>query len=50
MEEEEDYDDTDEQIKEALQKPLEEMQLSVRALAVLKSLDMKIVKDHGFKI
>ena len=44
-EEEEDYDDTDEHLKESLQKPLEEMNLSVRTLAVLKSLDMKIVKD-----
>ena len=43
--EEEDYDDTDEKMREALEKPLEELELSVRTMSVLKSLDMKTVKD-----
>ena len=43
--EEEDYDDTSEKMKEALERPLEELEISVRTMSVLKSLDMKTVKD-----
>ena len=44
-EEEEEYDETDERLKKVLGMPLEEIELSVRTIAVLRSLDMKTVKD-----
>jgi DNA-directed RNA polymerase subunit alpha len=44
-EEEEEFDETDERLKKAMQVPIEEMELSVRTIAVLRSLDMRNVKD-----
>ncbi|MDH5720379.1 MAG: DNA-directed RNA polymerase subunit alpha [Spirochaetia bacterium] len=44
-EEEEEYDETDEKLQQVLDMQLEELELSVRAVAVLKSLDMRQVKD-----
>lgn len=43
--EEEDYDETDERLKQVLLTPLEDLELSVRTIAVVRSLDMRIVKD-----
>ena len=44
-EEEEEYDETDEKVKQILLSPLEDYEYSVRTMAVLKSLDMRIMKD-----
>ena len=44
-EEEEEFDETDERLKKSLQLPLEDMELSVRTVAVIRSLDMRSVKD-----
>ncbi|MCS6972478.1 MAG: DNA-directed RNA polymerase subunit alpha, partial [Leptospiraceae bacterium] len=44
-EEEEEFDETDERLKKAMQISIEELELSVRTLAVLRSLDMRTVKD-----
>ncbi|MDH5716321.1 MAG: DNA-directed RNA polymerase subunit alpha [Spirochaetia bacterium] len=44
-EEEEEFDETDEKMKKLLNTPLEELELSVRSVAVLKSLDMHMIKD-----
>ena len=44
-EEEEEYDETDEKIKQILSTPLEDYEFSVRTMAVLKSLDMRTMKD-----
>jgi DNA-directed RNA polymerase subunit alpha len=44
-EEEEEFDETDERLKKAMQVAIEEMELSVRTIAVLRSLDMRNVKD-----
>jgi len=45
MYEEEEFDETDEKLQTILNMPLEELEFSVRAVAVLKSLDMRFVKD-----
>ena len=44
-EEEEEFDETDERLKKAMQVALEDMEMSVRSIAVLRSLDMRNVKD-----
>ena len=44
-EEDDDYDDTDEKLKEYLNLSLEQLNVSVRSMAVVKSLDMKLVCD-----
>lgn len=44
-EEEEEFDETDERLKKVLNIPLEELELSVRTIAVLRSLDLRTVKD-----
>ena len=44
-EEEEEFDETDEKLKQQLDMQLEELELSVRVVAVLKSLDMRQIKD-----
>lgn len=44
-EEEEEYDETDEKVKEVLSAPLEDFEFSVRTMAVMKSLDMRYIKD-----
>ncbi len=44
-EEDEDYDDTDENLKEYLNLSVEQLEISVRSMAVVKSLDMKTVRD-----
>ena len=44
-EEEEEYDETDEKVKQILSTPLEDYEFSVRTMAVLKSLDMRTMKD-----
>ena len=44
-EEEEEFEETDERLKKAVQVALEDMELSVRSIAVLRSLDMRNVKD-----
>ncbi|MCS6984186.1 MAG: DNA-directed RNA polymerase subunit alpha [Leptospiraceae bacterium] len=44
-EEEEEFDETDERLKKVLTIPLEELELSVRTVAVLRSLDLRTVKD-----
>ena len=44
-EEEEEFDETDERLKKAMQIALEDMEMSVRTIAVLRSLDMRNVKD-----
>lgn len=44
-EEEEEFDETDERLKKILQLALEEMELSVRTVAVLRSLDMRLIRD-----
>ncbi len=44
-EEEEEYDETDEKLKSLLGTPLEDYEFSVRTMAVLKSLDMRYMKD-----
>lgn len=48
-EEEEEFDETDERLKKVLLTPLEELELSVRSIAVVRSLDMHIVKDLVIK-
>jgi DNA-directed RNA polymerase subunit alpha len=48
-EEEEEYDETDEKVKQILSTPLEDYELSVRTMAVLKSLDMRTMKDLVIK-
>ncbi|AFM13216.1 DNA-directed RNA polymerase subunit alpha [Turneriella parva] len=45
MYEEEEFDETDERLKKAMQVALEDMEMSVRSIAVLRSLDMRNVKD-----
>ncbi|RME89169.1 MAG: DNA-directed RNA polymerase subunit alpha [Candidatus Hydrogenedentota bacterium] len=49
MYEEEEYDETDERLHKVLNLPLEELELSVRALAVVRSLDMRTVGDLASK-
>lgn len=44
-EEEEEFDETDERLKKVLNMPLEELELSVRSVGVLRSLDLRYVKD-----
>lgn len=44
-EEEEECDETDEKVKQVLSTPLEDYEFSVRTMAVLKSLDMRTMKD-----
>jgi DNA-directed RNA polymerase subunit alpha len=44
-EEEEEFDETDERLKKILNTPLEELELSVRSVAVIRSLDMRTLKD-----
>lgn len=44
-EEEEEFDETDEKLKQVLNMPLEDMEFSVRSASVLRSLDMRTVKD-----
>jgi len=44
-EEEEELDETDEKLKKILNTPLEDYELSVRTMAVLKSLDLRTMKD-----
>ncbi len=44
-EEEEEFDETDERLKKAMQVALEDMEMSVRSIAVLRSLAMRNVKD-----
>lgn len=44
-EEEEEFDETDERLKKVLNTPLEELELSVRSIAVVRSLDMRTLKD-----
>ncbi|MES0490728.1 MAG: DNA-directed RNA polymerase subunit alpha [Leptospirales bacterium] len=44
-EEEEEFDEADEALAEVLNMPLEEYGFSVRTMAVLKSLDMRTMKD-----
>lgn len=44
-EEEEEFDETDERLKKVLNMPLEELELSVRTVAVLRSLDLRLVRD-----
>jgi len=44
-EEEEEFDETDEKIKKVLNTPLEDYDFSVRTMAVLKSLDMRNMKE-----
>lgn len=44
-EEEEESDETDEKVKQILSTPLEDYEFSVRTMAVLKSLDMRTMKD-----
>jgi len=44
-EEEEEFDEADEALAEVLNMPLEEYEFSVRTMAVLKSLDMRTMKD-----
>ena len=44
-EEDDDYDDTDEKFKEYLNLSVEQLEISVRSMAVVKSLDMKIIRD-----
>ena len=44
-EEDDDYDDTDEKLKEYLDLSIEQLEISVRSMAVVKSLDMKTVRD-----
>lgn len=44
-EEEEEFVETDERLKKAMQVALEDMEMSVRSIAVLRSLDMRNVKD-----
>ena len=44
-EEEEEYDETDERLKKVLNMSLEDMELSVRTIAVVRSLDMRGIKD-----
>lgn len=48
-EEEEEFDETDERLKKVLAMPLEELELSVRSIAVIRSLDMRTVKDLVIK-
>eukprot|EP00494_Astrolonche_serrata_P001205 UN01211 len=43
--EEEEFDETDEKLKQVFNMPLEEIELSVRSIAVIRSLDIKLVKD-----
>ena len=44
-EEDDEYDETDEKLREYLNISLEQLEISVRSMAVMKSLDMKIVRD-----
>jgi len=44
-EEEEEFDETDEKLKHVLNSPLEDYEFSVRTMAVMKSLDMRYMKD-----
>lgn len=44
-EEEEEFDETDERLKSVMNTPLEDYEFSVRTMAVLKSLDMRYMKD-----
>lgn len=44
-EEEEEFDETDERLKKLFTTSLEELELSVRTMAVIRSLDMHTVKD-----
>ncbi|MDH4200697.1 MAG: DNA-directed RNA polymerase subunit alpha [Spirochaetia bacterium] len=44
-EEEEEFDETDEKVKQILSTPLEDYEFSVRTMAVMKSLDMRNMKD-----
>ncbi len=44
-EEEEEFDETDERLKKVLTMALEDQELSVRTVAVLRSLDLRTVKD-----
>jgi DNA-directed RNA polymerase subunit alpha len=44
-EEEEEFDETDEKVKQIISTPLEDYEFSVRTMAVLKSLDMRTMKD-----
>lgn len=44
-EEEEEFDETDEKLKKVLNASLEDLELSVRTVAVLRSLDLRTVKD-----
>lgn len=44
-EEEEEFDETDENLRQLLETSLEELEFSVRTMAVIRSLDMHTVKD-----
>ncbi len=44
-EEEEEFDETDEKLKNVLTSPLEDIEFSVRSISVLRSLDMRNIKD-----
>lgn len=44
-EEEEEFDETDERLKKLLDTSLEELEFSVRTVAVIRSLDMRTVRD-----
>ncbi len=44
-EEEEEFDETDEKLKNVLTSPLEDIEFSVRTISVLRSLDMRNIKE-----